>query len=146
MIRVSQAKARLEEQVPELAGRLGSAAQFSALVERNGVPSTTPYAFVLLGGLQGGQASAATGLFIQAIKESLLVVLFVRNASDATGAAAVDELTPLIRKVVEALAGWGPDDCPGVYELVQASIAVERPGLTGFEIQLSLDDQLRIAA
>ena len=145
MIRLSEAKARLLERVPELEGRIGTAAQFSAMVERNGTPQTTPYAFVLLGGLQGGTADVVSGMFRQAIREKLLVILFVRNAADATGAGSIDELAPLIRQIVEALAGWGPQDCPGVYELADGQIMLERPGLTGFEIGLALDDQLRIS-
>ena len=112
MIRISEAKARLVERVPELIGRIGTAAQFSALVESNAVPQVTPYAFVLLGGLQGGQADVVSGLFRQAVREKLLVILFVRNAADATGAGSVDELTPLVRKIIMGLAGWGPEDCP----------------------------------
>jgi hypothetical protein len=144
MIRVSEAEARLLEKVPKLAGKVGSAAQFSSLIERNQVPQQTPAAFIILGGLQGGPADVAAGMFRQAIREMLLIVLFVRNAGDATGARAVDEITPLVREIVLGLAGWGPDACPGVYVLDHVEIVTVSQGVVGFEIGLALDDQLRI--
>ena len=47
MIRLTEVLARLEELVPDLAGRLEGAARFGELVETNHLPQQTPAGFVL---------------------------------------------------------------------------------------------------
>lgn len=146
MIRVEAVRARIGSQVPALAGRIDNAGQFAALVERNQLPQITPAAFVLPGGLSGGKPDASAGIFSQDISELVLVVLVVRVAGDARGGKALDTMTPLVNAVVNAVAGWGPSDAPGVYILDRAELVGAKDGALVFQIDFSLADQLRIAA
>lgn len=146
MIRVAEVTARIEARVPALEGRLGNALQFAALVDRDQAPTTTPAGFVLLGPMIGGAADVATGLFRQAFRETVSIVLFDRHAGDPTGARVIDHLTPLVRAIVEAIAGWGPDDCPGVFVLDRVEPVGVLQAAMLIQLDFSLDDQLRIAA
>lgn len=146
MIRVDEARVRIEERVPALAGRLAGAGPFANLVERDQAPTQTPAGFVLLGNIQGGSADVAAGLFRQNFRETLLVVLFDRHAGDPTGARVMDQMTPLVRDVIAAIVGWGPADAPGVFVLGQAETVGVKQGAMVFQIDFSLEDQLRIAA
>ena len=144
MRRLDDVQARIEARVPALTGRIERAGAFSALIERGAMPQVTPAGYVLPGGLAGGAIASASSLFIQGVRETVLVVLAVRVAGDATGGAAVDEATPLVGAVIEAVAGWGPDDAPGVFALGQAELVGSQAGLMLFQIDFSLEDQLRI--
>lgn len=145
MIRLGEVRTRIEEQVPDLAGRLGNAGQFSQLIERNQVPQVTPAGFVLLGGLTGGQGEVMTGLFRQFFQERILVVLAVRVAGDVLGEAGIDEATPLVRAVINAVCGWAPGDALGVFDLGSAELVGSKDGALLFQIDFTLNDQLRIA-
>ena len=144
MIRIDEVRARIEAKVPVLAGKLGSAGAFAQLVERNQMPQHAVAGFVLPGGLRGGQASAVTGSFNQHFAETVIVVLAARVANDPTGGRATDEITPLVRKVIEGLCGWGPDDAPGVFTLGNGELVGVQAGTLVYQIDFTLDDQLRI--
>lgn len=146
MIRIDDVSERLQATVPafERDNRIGTAAQFSALVEKNQTPQNTPAAFVLPGPLQGGQAQAMAGAFIQSISETVIVVLFVKVAGDARGGRAIDEITPLIRQVVDAVAGWAPDDAVGVFTLGAGELVGSQRGHLIYQLNFTLNDQLRI--
>lgn len=146
MIRVSEVTARVEGRVSALQGRLGNALQFAALVDRDQAPTVTPAGFVLLGPIIGSAADAVVGLFRQSIRETVSIVLFDRHAGDPTGAKIIDQLTPLVRAIVDAVAGWGPDDCPGVFALDRVEPVGVLQGAMLIQLDFSLDDQLRIAA
>lgn len=145
MIRVDEVRARIEERVPELAGRMGTAGEFARLVQANQLPQQTPAAFVLPGAIAGGAASAMTGLFRQSFVEGVQVVLVVRVAGDATGGRAMDEIAPLIRAVVASVVGWTPDDALGVFVLARGDLVGTEAGSLVYQIDFTLDDQLRIA-
>jgi hypothetical protein len=63
ILRVAEVMARIEERVPELAGRLASAGAFAQVVANGQLPQQTPAGFVLHGGLNGGKAQLAAGHF-----------------------------------------------------------------------------------
>jgi hypothetical protein len=144
MIRLEEIEARYTERMPELAGRIGHAGEFSRLMEKGQLPQLSPYAFILFGGINGGRADASSGLFRQGIVETVNIVLVVRSAGDPLKNKAVDEATPLVRKSIEALAGWGPDGAPGVLVLRRAALVGSAQGVLLFQIDFELDDQLRI--
>lgn len=144
MIRLEEVGARIEALVPDLAGKLGHAGGFSQMVERNQLPQVTPAGFVLPGGIRGGQAHAATGLFVQDFREVVTVVVVVRVGGDPLAAKAIDRLAPIVRQVVEAIAGWGPEDATGVFVLERADLVGATGGANVFQIDFALDDQLRI--
>lgn len=144
MLRVDDVHARLEAQVPELGGNLGSAGQFASLVERRQLPSWRVGAFVLPGTITGGQVrSANAAAFIQDIEETIIVVLVVRVASDPKSSKALDEITPFVRKVVGGLIGWGPADAPGTFALTKGELVGSQDSALIYQLDFALQDQLR---
>ena len=115
MLRMDDARARIEDRVPEIR-RFGNAADFAAVVASNRLPTTTPVAYVLFAGLHGGKPTASAGLFIQDYDEVLTVILADRITGDPTGDKALKDVAPLVAKVVEAVCGWAPDDAAGVFQ------------------------------
>lgn len=147
MLRVDDVRARIEAQVPELAGNLGSAGQFAALVERRQLPQWRAGAFVLPGTVSGGTLrSASSTAFIQDIDETIIVVLVVRVAADPTSAKALDEITPVVRAVVEGVIGWGPVDAPGVFALSRGELVGSQDSALIYQLDFILQDQLRKTA
>lgn len=144
MLRIDAVRARIELRVPELAGRLLNAADYANLVERNQLPQVTPAGYVLPGGLRGGAADAATGMFRQALAVMVIVVLVVRVAGDPLAGRAIDEVTPLVEDTIAAVVGWEPGDAIGVFELSQAELVGAKDGALVFQIDFALNDQLRI--
>lgn len=144
MIRLADIRERLEAQLPEIAGRLGDAASFDKLVANGQAPQNTPAAFVLPGPIRGGASQAMTGLFVQDFRETVVIVLFVRSVDNPRGDKAVAGLTPLARDVVQAVAGWGPTEAPGVFVLEQGEFAGTSQGVLVYELRFAIEDQLRI--
>ena len=144
MLRLDDVRDRLALKVPALDGRIGNAAELSLLIERNQMPTVTPYAFVVPGGFTGRPARAVSGFFIQDFDEAVWIALFVRVAADPSGSKALEELTPLVRQVVVALCGWGPEDAPGIFELTNGQPAGSQAGSLAFHLEFTLQDQLRI--
>lgn len=145
MLRTEEISALVEAAAPVLAGRVGYAAEWTRVIAEGQLPQVTPAAFVLPGGLTGGQTRAATGLFIQDVSEMVSIVLIVRVAGDATGAAAVDEVRPIVAAVIGGVLGKGPDDAPGVWKLGRAELVGSQDSALIFQIDFTLFDQLRIA-
>ena len=116
------------------------------MVDRNQLPQVTPAAYVLPAGLSGGSAEAGAGMFVQSFRETVSVVIVVRVAGDPTAARAIDEASPIVRAVIEAVAGWAPDDAIGIFILAQAELVGATGGALVFQIDFALDDQLRITA
>lgn len=144
MIHVSEVFDRVTDKVPALAGRLQGATDFARLVAEKKLPQNTPAAFVLHGALDGGKADLATGYFRQEMVESISIVLIVRSASDPTGMRAMEDMVPLVRAVVKGVAGWGPDDAPGVFTLGRGDLVGAEAGALIYQIDFRLNDQLRI--
>ena len=144
MIRVDEVRERIEGRVPALAGQIGNAGEFAKLVEANQLPQRAKGGFVLPGSISGGSRQAISGMFTQAIAETVLVVLTVRVASDPTGQRALDEITPLVRDVVAAVCGYSPADAPGVFALARGELVGAAQGMLIYQLDFTLDDQLRI--
>ena len=149
MIRLDQVRERIADRVPALAGRLGNAAEFAQIVATNRLPQVTPAAFVLPGGLLGGEVDSVTGLFRQSFDEIVGVVLLNRVAGDPLADKALEEVTPLVRLVIEAVVGWVPGEgtdgeALGAMQLRQAELTGAKDGVLAFQIDFALNDQLRI--
>lgn len=144
MLRLDEMRGRIEVRVPDLAGNLGNASAFAQLVERGQLPQFRIGGFILPGGITGGAVQSASSIFIQDIEETILVVLVCRVASDPAGDRALDEITPLIRAVIAAVVGWGPEDAPGVYALTRGELVGSQSGALIFQLDFTLSDQLRI--
>ena len=56
----------------------------------------------------------------------------------------VPELDELIHAVLLAVAGWGPDEAVGVFELARGSLIHNRDGVLVYQLDFAIDDQLRI--
>lgn len=136
---------RLEAMVPSLAGRIEGAMQFAELMRSGNLPQVTPAAHVLPLGLQGGQPDVMTGAFRQPIARSIAVVLTIRTY-DVTAGREVDPLNSLIDEILAAIAGWTPDSTVGVYRLSRAGLVSMAAGTVIYQIDFSIDDQLRILA
>lgn len=147
MIRLDEVAARLAAKVPDLAGRIEFAGQFSVVIESGSLPDNTPAAYVLPGGLRGGQADAAVNLFRQGFVETVLVVLVIRVAGDALGQAGLDEATPICRQIIEGIVGWVPQGPPaalGTMQLASMELVGSMKGALLFQFDFALNDQLRI--
>lgn len=136
---------RLKTQVPEFSGRIEGAGEFAALMRQNALPQVTPAAHVLPLGLRGGQGQAAAGAFRQEVEEVVAVLITLR-AHSRTGAEALPDLDALIRKVITAIAGWGPDDAIGVFRLSRGQLVSMSAGTMLYQLDFALTDQLRILA
>jgi hypothetical protein len=141
---IAEVIARIEDQVVGLAGRTEGAAQFADLMARKALPQVTPAAHVLPLGLQGGQVQAAAGLFVQSIEEVIAVVLTFRS-HERTGSASLAPLDQVIHAVIDALAGWGPENAVGVFALRRGAVISMAAGTIVYQLEFSISDQLRIA-
>lgn len=142
-LRMDAVRARIGERVPEIT-RFGNAADFASVVEKNRLPTATPIAYVLFAGMIGGTATASTGTFIQNFGEAVAVILADRITGDPLGDKALRDISPLVASVIEAVCGWAPDDAIGVFELRSAELVGAKDGALIFQIEFTLNDQLRI--
>lgn len=134
---------RLTARVPDLAGRIDGAAEFADLMQTKRLPASGVRAYVLPLGLAGLAADAASGIFRQSVRRAIAVVLLTRSV-DAAGERALSRLSPLVDEIVGAVAGWAPDDETGVFELSRANIIPTDSGLLGYQVEFTIEDQLRI--
>lgn len=131
--------------IPALAGRIYGAARLSSLIGSNGLAQVCPAAFVLPLGVAGGRVDAVTGLYRQEIEWLEGVLLVVRAAGDATGAAGLQQLDPLIADVIAAVAGWAPGNAvDGTYRLAKGELAGLDKGTLTYQLDFAIEDQLRI--
>ncbi|NTT88502.1 phage tail terminator protein [Tabrizicola fusiformis] len=123
-------------------GRVYPAANLAALMRAG--PSAQPLlqAHVLPSSLTGGRSEAASSAFIQAVDRGVSVV-FSLPIGDATGAAQADDLEQLILATTEAVTGWGPEDCPGVFRLARGQLVSMQGGLIVYQLDFTIQDQLR---
>lgn len=134
--------ARLKQQVSALRSVQG-AAELNALRAANALPPMGLSAFVIPLGLQGGEVTSATELFVQDVEEQVSVLLTLRHQG-RTGEAAIEKIEPLIEAVLTALGGWAPPGVPGCFRLVRAGVASMDKGTFTYLITLAIGDQLRI--
>jgi len=142
-LRMDAVRERLEDRVPAIT-RYGNAADFASVVEHERLPLTTPIAYVLFGGMIGRTAEASAGMFIQNVGEAVTVILADRINGDALGEKALKDISPLLGAVIEAVCGWAPEDAIGVFELRSAELVGAKGGALIFQIEFTLNDQLRI--
>ncbi|QYK42865.1 MAG: hypothetical protein KF887_07115 [Paracoccaceae bacterium] len=135
--------ARLEAMMPAMTGRVRRAADLSALMRNNAAPQSGMSAFVLPGGIEGGQQDRASGAHLQIVTRVVTIVLMFR-AGDPAANAVVDQADVLIADVAQALAGWVP---PGTIGDPMAFRRVSAPSGAGgtfvYEMQFAARDQLR---
>lgn len=137
-------KSRLNNGVPELADRVRGGGDLAALLARGSKPSAPIFAYVLYGGLtQLGKADIVSGAYRQPVREVVNIVLFLR-ADDADGERAIQKVQPLQRAILGLLCGWAPGDQVGVLQLARSAMISFTQGFMGWQIDLTITDQLRI--
>lgn len=136
---------RLRADVAEFGGRVQGALELGALIANGTIPPTTPAAFVIPGGLIGGTAQAAAGAYVQGTEDVVQIVLALRT-HQATGKSGIDPLKALIDATLASLCGWrAAPEAPGVLTLQRAALVSMTAGLVVYQIDLSIQNQLRIA-
>lgn len=135
-------RARLQTRVPELR-QIEDALSMAALVKSGALPRQSPAAWVVPAGLSAAAPAAATGMYIQSVTEIISVILSVttHNAAGTGKSAAIQEL---IRAVIEALCGWGPDDAPGSWQLRRGELVSMTGGAVVWRIDFQIADEVRI--
>lgn len=134
---------RLKERVPDFSGRVEGALNLAELMAQGILPQTTPAANVMSVGLQGGQPDAAAGLFRQAYDEVFGIVLTFRS-NTPTGKRAFERAEEIKRAVIEAVAGWSPEDVAGTFRLARGTLVNFSAGTLVYQIDFAIGDQLRI--
>lgn len=140
---LEEVQTRIAAQVPELASRVYDAADFTEFLNATGKAKPTPAAYVIPAALVGREPSAATGGFIQGYTESVSVVLVFRS-TDAQAGRALKRLRPFLFEVIEALAGWTPGNTAGVFQLARGQVLGASGGLLSYQIDFSIQNELRI--
>lgn len=129
--------------VEAFAGRIHSAGKLSTLLKTNQLANFGVAAFELPLGVTGGEVDAMAGLYRQRVRWLDGVLVSVPSHDDPTGARAVAQLEPLISAVIEAIAGWGPTEEFGAYELVKGELASLEAGAVTYQLDFAIEDQLR---
>jgi hypothetical protein len=144
---IDQVIARLEQTVPDLAGRVSEATQLAQLMEKGQLPQAGFTAFVLPGALRGGASTAAAGMFRQAISETVSVMLVMRVAGDIKGTKGLKRIDPVKKACIEAICGWTPDETTvGLFTLSGGELASLTNGTLTYVLDFSINDQLRITS
>lgn len=136
-------EARLEAQVPALQNRVEGASAWSALLAGNAAPQHTPAAYVIPLGWSGGAVDVAAGLFRQTVSETVGVLIFFRSRKGAA-AEITEKMRAVLVQVIKALCGWAPGDELGVFQLTRGQLISAVRGLLVFQLDFSINDQLRI--
>lgn len=136
---------RLKERlalVEAFAGRIHTAGKLSTLLKSNGLANAGVAAFELPLGVTGGSVDAMAGKYLQRVRWLDGVLLSVPSHDDPTKARAIGQLEPLIEEVIAAIAGWGPDEGFGVYELVKGELASLEAGAVTYQLDFVIEDRL----
>lgn len=123
-------------------GRVYPAGNLAALIRSGIAAEPILKAHVLPSSLTGGKTEAATGAYVQLVDRGVSVVISLPIA-DATGAAQADDLEQLIFATTEAVTGWGPVDCPGVFRLARGQLVSMQGGIIVYQLDFTIADQLR---
>ncbi|WP_323780149.1 hypothetical protein [Thalassovita sp.] len=135
---------RLAARIPDLAGRVHDAADFTEMLRRGGSPTAMPAAYIMPAAMIGRQPGGVTGLFVQEYTESISVVL-VFGSTEPRATRAFKRLRPFIFDVIEAIAGWTPGGTAGVYQLARGAVLGVGEGRLTYQLDFTIFDQLRIA-
>ena len=143
MITSDQIITRLRQTVPVL-GEIAGAIELAALLDSKPQPRPKPMAHVVPMGLRGGAADAASGVFRQQVDVMFAVFVTIASVNDPKGARAISTVDGLLADIIDALAGWGPADAPGVLRLVRSAPQQFAPGALVYAVEFAIQDQLRI--
>lgn len=134
---------RLQDQVPELAGRVDGGRAFVDLIRSKKLPARSIAAYVFPSGMTGARPDAAAGAYTQMLTRRTSAVLFVQSF-DRTGSTALDRIDALLMRVVRSIAGWAPGDEVGVYRFERGQLVESGAGRLAYQLDFAIDDQMRI--
>lgn len=130
--------------VAGLAG-VEEAADLAALIKAGTLPQRSPWSFVLPLGFAGGDADVAAGLYRQPYMPVIGVVLIVQSVDDPKARKALASIDALIDAVLGQICGWAPVAAIGVFRASRGRLVdVSKAGVF-YQIDFTLQDQLRIA-
>lgn len=128
-----------------LAERVKRAADLSELVRTGQWPASPVAAFVLPLGLRPrSEGDAAAGAFIQAVDESVGVLLVVSAAADPTGGKALPAIDALVEAVIAGVAGQDVGNSAGVLRLARGALISAEAGRVIYQIDFSIHREVRI--
>ena len=142
---------RLMARVPRLENRVHPAADLTELLKQGALPQAPASAFVVPAGLRAGGGESGAGSFTQEVDEVVAIVLHLRSPGDVTGGRQLPDLDKLVLEIVEAVAGWAPEDeedvaypVIGVFRLLRGQIARVTAGAIFFQLEFACPWQLRV--
>lgn len=135
---------RIANQVPALNGRIEDIAMLAALIAAGALPQHDVFAFVVPLGFDDRGGESATGFHTQMIEDAVGVILGVKARGDAKAKKALPPIGELRTAVVNAVAGWGPDNSADVFYVRRGRLLSADNGLVLYQLDFSLTDQLRI--
>jgi hypothetical protein len=140
-----EVRVRLTAQISALGVRVHEAADLAELLRQKALPQANAAAYVLPLGLRPrGEGDASVNAFTQMVDEIVGVVLAVRSAGEASGAKALVKLDTLIDAVIAALSGWAPGAEVGVFHLSRGFIYPMGAGTVFYQLDFSIQKQVRI--
>lgn len=138
---------RIDGQVPALAGSVEFIAEFAALIESGALPQRDVTAYVVpLGFDDRGGGDDTVNVHTQMIADTVGVLLCVKARGDVKGAKALPKIDELVNAVVDAVAGWAPNDQVGVFRAVRGRLIPGGSGIIVYQIDFDIIDQLRIVS
>lgn len=142
---VDHVATRLNANVPALKDRVEYIADLAALVTEGAMPQREVAAYVVpLGFDDKGGGSSSAGIHTQNLGDAVGVILCVKALGDAKAKRAVPAIDNLTTDVVNAIAGWAPEEVSGVFNVTRGRLVSVTKGLVIFQIDFSLTRQLRI--
>ena len=136
---------RISDQVPALKDRMDYVAALAALSAEGALPQREVAGFVVPLGFDDRGANAAAGMYTQMIVDTIGVVLCVKALGDAKAKRALVTIDSLVGDVLNAVAGWAPDNVAGVFTATRGRLLSVTKGLVIYQLDFALLDQLRIA-
>lgn len=135
----------LVKTVAALNGRVEGALDLAAIIKSGAVPTASLQAYVVpLGITSRGKPSASTGAYIQSIDDGFGVIIVMRKSGDVTGKKISDDLDDLVRDIINAVCGRGPEEAIGVFELKNGRLISLKAGTAFYQLTFTLQSQIRI--
>lgn len=136
---------RVAAKVPTLAGAIEYIAELAALVEAGAFPQRDVAAFVVPLGFDDRGGSSAVNAYTQVLADMVGVILCIKARGDVRARSAVPKVDELVNQVVDAVAGWTPNqDTVGVFRVTRGRLIPGASGLVVYQLDFELLDQLRI--
>lgn len=139
---VPDVMARLSDRVVDLR-YIEGVADFTKLLQKKSLPQQTPAVHVVPTGIRGGTPDAASAVFTQPTTETISVILTIRS-NDQAGERAMEQAGQKINAIINAIAGWAPNDEIGVFVLGRGTVSNVGAGAFVYTLEFSIADQLRI--